>query len=243
MILHPTVKLPRVDAMGLYRIPIFLFGLCAGTSLAVAGSPMAIVEDVSGNPQGVALMDYVEVGKVIELGPQGSIVLSYLYSCQREAIHGGTVKVGSEESVVQSGTVERTKVDCEAGKMMGAVGQSTDSASMIVRGIDAKMALKPAPRAEFTIYGLSPVFELEGKGTLVVARLDKKGEYFSIPIDPKQLVHGAFLDFAADGKSLTAGGAYGARWGGRLLVFKVDPAAKSGAAPIVGRLVRLGSTS
>jgi hypothetical protein len=223
--------------MGIIRLSAFLVGTWALASSASAQAPVAIVEEVSGNPPGVEFMDYVETGKVIQLDPQDTIVLSYLHSCVREVIRGGAVKVGVDQSETLSGIVERTKVDCEAGKMLRAIGQTNDSA-LIIRGQRPRI-IKPAPAPEFTIYGLSPIFDLKGGGKLIVARLDRRGEYFAVPIDPKQLVRGAFLDFAADGKSLTAGGVYGVRWGGRLTVFKVDPNAKPSPAPIVGRLVKL----
>ncbi len=210
------------------------------------GSPVsaqpssAIVEEVVGNPSGVEFMDYVEPGRVIRLGPGDSIVLSYLNSCLREAIRGGAVKVGVDqsESVSPSAVIERTKVDCEAGKMLRAVGQNSDVASLVVRG-EARPKLRATPAPEFTLYGSSPMIELRGGGRLVIARLDKSGEYIALTIEPKQLVRGAFFDFARDGESLTAGGVYGARWNRRLTVFKVDPDAKPGQTPIVGRLLRL----
>jgi hypothetical protein len=78
---------------------------------------------------------------------------------------------------------------------------------------------------------------------LVIARLDQTGEYLSLQIEPKTLERGAFLDLANDGKILTAGGVYGVRWNGRLLVFKIDPGAKSSHTPLVGRLLRLDAAS
>jgi hypothetical protein len=209
---------------------------------ASAQTPVAIVEEVTGEPPGVAFMDYVEAGKIIQLGPEDSIVLSYLNSCLREAIRGGTIKVGFDQSETLSAHFERTKVDCEAGKMMGAVGQTNDSASLIIRG-KRPLTIRPAPEPEFTLYGSSPLIELKGSGKLVIARLDRTGEYFALSIEPKQLVRGVFLDLATDGKSLTAGGIYGVRWNGHLIVFKVDPSAKPGQTPIIGRLLRLGSAS
>ena len=71
--------------------------------------PVALVEEVSGAPAGVEFMDYVETGKTIELGARGGIVLSYLNSCVRETISGGTVTVGTDQSDVQGGKVARTK--------------------------------------------------------------------------------------------------------------------------------------
>ena len=237
-------RTPAFGALGMafLRPSAFVAAMWALTAPAAAQAPVAIVEEVTGNPPGIAFMDYVEAGKIIQLGPDESIVLSYLNSCLREAIRGGAVKVGLDQSEAMSAQIVRTKVDCEAGKMMRAVGQSSDSASLIIRG-KRPPTIRPAPAPEFTLYGLSPLIELKGGGRLVIARLDRAGEYFALTIEPKQLGRGAFLDLAADGRSLTAGGVYGARWNGRLTVFKVDPNAKPGQAPIIGRLLRLGSAS
>jgi hypothetical protein len=71
--------------------------LAIGISPALAAPiPVALVEEVSGAPAGVEFMDYVETGKTIELGARGGIVLSYLNSCVRETISGGTVTVGTD---------------------------------------------------------------------------------------------------------------------------------------------------
>jgi hypothetical protein len=228
--------------MEIARLAAVLVGIWVFATSASAQTPVAIVEEVTGEPPGVAFMDYVEAGKIIQLGPEDSIVLSYLNSCLREAIRGGTIKVGLDQSEALSAHIERTKVDCEAAKMMGAVGQTNDSASLIIRG-KRPLTIRPAPEPEFTLYGLSPLIELKGSGKLVIARLDRTGEYFALTIEPKQLVRGVFLDLATDGKSLTAGGIYGVRWNGHLIVFKVDPSAKPGQTPIIGRLLRLGSAS
>ena len=48
-------------------------------------------------------MDYLETGRVIRLGARETVVLSYLYSCTRETITGGTVTVGTDRSEVLSG--------------------------------------------------------------------------------------------------------------------------------------------
>ena len=117
-------------------VVVLLLASAALTS-ALGQTPTAIVEDIDGHPAGLQLMDYVDVGRVIELGPNDSIVLSYLSSCVREAIRGGSVKVGAQQSDKVTGTIERTKVDCEAAQMLQANGQSNDSASLIVRGTNA----------------------------------------------------------------------------------------------------------
>jgi hypothetical protein len=80
--------------------------------------------------------------------------------------------------------------------------------------------------------------EAKGKGTLVVERLDLKGERQQIELNGSQ-PKGKFYDFASTNVALTPGGIYSASFGASKIVFQVDANAKPGATPIVGRLIRL----
>jgi hypothetical protein len=95
------------------------------------------------------------------------------------------------------------------------------------------------PHSEFTLYGLSPVFEVRPPGKLVVERLDQPGERHEVAVTGAQLMRGAFLDCAKAGVALAPGGIYRAKFAGQEIVFKIDADAKAGDAPLVGRLVRL----
>ncbi len=132
------------------RLAAFLGGMLAFAGAAAAQPPAAVVEDVTGKSAGVEMMDYVDVGKTIHLEPSDSLVLSYMKSCVRETITGGTVTVGAEQSDVQSGKVERTKVECDAGKMMLTAQQASQTASFVVRSLQV-----PAQKiTRATIYAL-----------------------------------------------------------------------------------------
>src|ERR1700675_1787990 len=97
------------------RIFAAMVGLVGFTGLAAAQTPVAVVEDVQGKVTGVEFMDYVAPGKVIKLGPGGTVVLGYMKSCWRETITGiGTVIVGAEESMVHLGDVKAGKVRCDS---------------------------------------------------------------------------------------------------------------------------------
>ena len=56
-------------------------------------------------------------------------------------------------------------------------------------------------------------------------------------------VSAAFYDLAASGKALTPGATYKASFGGRELVFKIDPGAQAGRTAVVGRLLRFGASN
>ena len=93
-------------------------------------------------------------------------------------------------------------------------------------------------KTQLTVYGTSPMVEAKGKGTLVVERLDVKGERQQIELNGSQQ-KGKFYDFASADRALAPGGVYSASFGKSKIVFKVDANAKPGATPVVGRLIRL----
>ena len=212
-----------------------LVGLVGFTGLAAAQAPVAVVEDVQGPVTGAEFMDYVAPGKVIKLGPAGTIVLGYMQSCRRETITGvGTVIIGKEESMVHLGEVKAGKTECDANRPHMSNRQTGDSAAMVVRNVD-----KAAPATTFTLYGLSPVIETTGRGKLLVERVDVKGERYDIDLAKAPMARGKFYDFAKAGTALKPGGVYVASLGTRKVVFLVDPQAGPGSASIIGRLVRL----
>ena len=217
------------------RSILLLAAAVAGTfgfvSPASAQVPVAVVEDIKGKPAGVEFMDYVAAGKVIKLGPKDTIVLGYMKSCWRETITGGIVIVGAEESMIHLGKIERSKVNCDAGRMQLTKQEASQSAATVIRSVK--------PITQVTIYGLSPIIEIKGSGTLVIERLDKEGERHALKVGDKSLVRGKFYDLAKARKALTPGGLYRARFGTMETVFKVDPQAKPGSTPIIGRLLRL----
>jgi hypothetical protein len=133
----------------------------------------------------------------------------------------------------------RAKIACEGGKMMLSAELAGKSGAMVFRQVPSRQAAAAIPHPQFTLYGLSPVFEVRPGGRLVVERLDQPGERHEIAVTDQQLVRGAFLDFAKAGVALAAGGIYRAKLAGQEIVFKIDPDAKPGDMPLVGRLARL----
>jgi len=217
-----------------------LISLCC-VGPALAGGPItALVEDVTGTSAGVEFMDYLEAGKVIHLDPQDSIVVSYLYSCTRETIHGGSITVGRERSDVQLGTVERTSIPCDAGNMLLTTQLASQSAGSLIRGPGSERDRPPAPASpQFTLYGVSPMLDLKGGGgTLEITRLDKNGEHYALTIGSPHSLGTTLYDLAGTGTALSPGGIYRATLGAQSITFKIDPSAKPGKTPILGRLLR-----
>jgi len=94
------------------------------------------------------------------------------------------------------------------------------------------------PEPQLTIYGASPLVEAKGRGKLVLQRIDVPGERQEISLGGTQL-KGKFVDFASENVALVPGGLYSATFKSSKIVFRVDPQAKPGATPIVGRLLRM----
>jgi hypothetical protein len=181
-------------------------------------------------------MDYVVPGQVIKIGTTGSVVLSYLKSCRRETISGiGTVIVGADESKVHLSAVKDEKVECDASHAHATTKETSEVAATVFRGITSSAE---STAAQVTLYGASPIFELKGRGALIVERLDKAGERQQIEIGNNR-IRGKFFDFAKVNRALVPGGTYAATFGASKIVFRIDPQAKPGAAPVLGRLLQM----
>lgn len=214
------------------------FAFVLSAAAAHADEPAAMVEDATAGIKGVEFMDYLPAGRIIELAPSDTLVLSYLSSCWRETIAGGTVTVGVQESRVAGGKVQREKVACD-GKLQLTSEQAAKSGTMVFRSAPRPNAL---PVAEVTLYGLSPLVELKGGGKVTIERLDRAGERLELDLPAAQLQRGAYYDLAKSSQALAPGGLYRATAGARQVVFKVDPHATGGQGPLVGRLLRLSAS-
>jgi hypothetical protein len=212
-------------------------GLLALASPAAADSPVAVVEDIKGKVTGAEFMDYVTPKAVIKIAAGGSVVLSYMKSCRRETISGaGVVIVGAEESMVQGAEVAAEKTDCDPGQLNAASRENRAVAATVLRSVDQSGIALPKP--QITLYGASPFVEAKGRGKLTLKRLDVLGERQQIDLGGTQL-KGRFVDFASENVALTPGGLYSATFKSSQTVFRIDPQAKPGATPIVGRLLRM----
>jgi hypothetical protein len=91
----------------------FAFGLQIAP--AVAHDPVALIETLTSPTQ----------LEVIRLTPDQTMVLSYRDSCVHEIITGGVVKIGRQQSDVQSGEVERTRENCAKGNVEVTGGEAS----------------------------------------------------------------------------------------------------------------------
>jgi len=217
------------------------FAACVGFLMlvapAAAESPVAVIEEVQGKVTGAEFMDYVTPKTVIKLGANSSVIISYMKSCRREKISGlGTVIVGTDESFVQFADVKSEKTECDSSQSNATTKETSEVAATVLRSVgkSASSTIKP----QLTLYGTSPIVEARGRGTLVMERLDVKGERQQIELNGSQ-PKGKFYDFASVNRALAPGGIYSATFGSGKIVFRIDSQAKPGATPIVGRLIRL----
>jgi hypothetical protein len=220
---------------------MFASGVIAGCALlatpAIAATPVAMVEDVTGTTAGLEYLQYVDAGKVIKLGPSDKLVLDYFHSCARETITGGTVTVGTDASQVAGGTVSSERVVCDGGQLKLTVAQAKEGGVVVYRA--APKAGEP-DRVERTVFGVSPIFDLGGPTTrLLVEEIDKPGRRIDLRLSEKDLVQGRFYDFARHGQRLLPGATYRATANRRSVVFKIDPTAAAGPVALSGRLVQL----
>jgi hypothetical protein len=206
------------------RSSVVAIALSLGLNAAAAGEPVAIVETLDAEGTGLQFMDYVEEGRVIDLGSVGTITLGYLASCRQEQIRGGRVVVGREQSTVENGEVRRERVGCDGGAIMLSASEADKSGVMVFR--------KP-PRRRLILYGASPVVLLSGAGgSVTIERLDKPGARLTLSVE------GRFVDLAGSGTALVPGGIYRASLGDAVLEFQIDSLAAPGPSPVVGRLLR-----
>jgi hypothetical protein len=110
----------------------------------------ALVEEVKGKVTGVESMDYVMPGKVIKLGPKDSIVLTYMDSCRRETITGGTVIIGVEQSLFHLSKVEAVKVNCNRRGQPVADQQREAAGTVFRRLSNASPEIDPALFGDLT---------------------------------------------------------------------------------------------
>jgi hypothetical protein len=173
---------------------------------AAAADPVALIEALSGAPQGIVLMDYLTEGQTIRLGAKDALVIDYLQSCIREKITGGTVTIGAEQSVVAGGRVERQKVQCDGVPLKLSRDQAAKSGVVVFRGPPNPKILPSDIVIERRLYGASPLIDLKGETNVLVERLDGPRDTLDIKIPSARLLRGTFYDFAVDGRALSPGG-------------------------------------
>jgi hypothetical protein len=208
----------------------------AGVGVARAAPPVALVEDVDTKVPGVAMMDYLEEGRRLDLGSGGWIEIDYFSSCLHERIVGGVVRVGTERSEVSEGTVERRPVQCDSGKITLSDSQAERAAGFVQRGgAELKNRIHAMEKNQLILHGASPLIVGDGKNDVVIARFGDSHDRETLPLASSG--GRPFYDYASHGRSLDSGAVYIATSGDRQVVFRIDREAAPGATPMLGRLI------
>ena len=221
------------SAARLAAVAVVLAGAAAHGALAQSGAPAALVEDVSSGVSGIEAFDYVQAGKRIELGGAGKLVLGYLASCIEETIVGGAVTVGTEQSTVAGGAVQRKTVACAAKPMQLTAEQSGKSGGLVFRrppSPNSAGGATSAPDRPRIIPGAGPVVSLPKPGRLTIARVDAKAAPIVLDLPAKP------VDLSKRGVHLAPGGTYRASYGASAIVFELGQ--QSAESSPLARLIR-----
>lgn len=199
-----------------------------------SGPPVAIVEDLDGVLEGVALMDYLWPGQKLELAGEQRIVIGYLASCIEETIRGGRVVIGDRQSTVRGGAASRRELQCENATRVDSEAKATTALTAVFRK-PIRRTSGTLPPADGTIYSVAPVVKLAGAPPrrVTIERLDQN----AVPLTLTPT--GSTLDLDALGLQLEPGGLYRISDGVRARVVRVSPDARSGAVPLLRRLIAL----
>ena len=205
---------------------------------AAAGEPVAVVEQIEAPSTGLQFMDFVEVGRLIKLRAGESMSLGYFGSCIQERIVGGSVQIGTNQSNVDGGEVQREQVECDGGRLQLDANSNDSSGVLILRNIDPATKASGGdgslPAAELTLFHTQPIIGISIPNSLLrIDRLDAAEPRLEIRIEAR------YLDLATTANALTPGGLYKAEAVGHSIVFRVDPKAAAGGGPVIGRLLYL----
>lgn len=214
-----TVRLAILAAIGVF----------AALAADAAAAPVAVVEDIAGPPAGVQPFEFLDEGHVIRLQATNTLVVSYLGSCQRESIVGGTVTVGQDQSAVEGGQVGREQVDCHGGRMRLTAAQAQRSGGIPVRRVGSDVA--------YESFGQSPIILMGAPGRLVIERVGTVGTVADINVQGRDLNRGAY-DLLRAGIILQRDVVYRAKVGRREVVFRINAQARPGRVPVVSRLIQ-----
>jgi hypothetical protein len=206
---------------------------------AAAGEPVAVIERISAPSTGLQFMDFVEVGRLIKLRAGESMSLGYFGSCIQEQIVGGSVQIGTNQSNVEGGEVQREQVECDGGRLQLDASSNDSSGVLILRSIDPASTAASGgngtlPAAELTLFHTQPIIGISIPNSLLrIERLDASEPRLEVRIESR------FLDLSTTANALTPGGLYKAEAVGHSIVFRIDPKAAAGGGPVIGRLLYL----
>lgn len=204
----------------------------AATHFARAQAPLAhlgtnaiaVVEEVSTANAGVTFMDFIYAGQTLDLGADGTLVVSYLDGCRSETITGGKIRFEPGGAVSTGGKVMPTvSGNCQASSAQIAAN-ATEAGAVAVRGTGTD--LLEGEDEDRVIRSPSPAFRWLAGGAAEV-------KVFNIGRVPAELVwsgsgEAGHVEYPASAPRLAANVPYRVevRSGGALIGvgrFSIDP--------------------
>ena len=170
---------------------------------AAAGEPVAVVEQIAAPSTGLQFMDFVEVGRLIKLRAGESMSLGYFGSCIQEQIVGGSVQIGTNQSNVDGGEVQRQQVECDGGRLQLDASSNDSSGVLILRSIEPASTAASGgdaslPAAELTLFHTQPIIGISIPNSLLrIERLDASEPRLEMRIEAR------YLDLATTANVLT----------------------------------------
>ncbi|WP_374385163.1 hypothetical protein [Dongia sp.] len=223
--------LPRHVAVCL---AIVLILPCAAPAMA-GDKPVAIVEDTNGSVPGVAALDLLRAGRKIVLPPKATMIVSYLDSCRRENIRGGTITIGTEQSTVDNGEIVREQLACDPVALALSPEQANQSAAIVFRQPD-KIAGDPiAERAAFMMDTRRPLLVAPGIAVAQIVDLRHPERRWSVRLKD------GVAELGVGQKPLDAGGVYEVSADGRKVIFRIGKDATDAPLKLLKRIIRLAS--
>lgn len=191
-----------------------------------ASSAGALVEEIDAGVSKIAAFDTLKAGQTIDLRPHHHAVISYLDSCIRETIDGGTVKIGTSQSDVQDGTVKRETVDCSLKQLALTANTQDQSATTVFRPLFDNLVKQTLP-------DVSPFILADDASSIDLKQMGKEDAPVTLTL------HQGKLDLRAAGIKLQPGGIYKLTAGSRETYIKITPDAKASEASLLMRIVKL----
>ncbi|WP_374374999.1 hypothetical protein [Dongia sp.] len=204
-----------------------------GVAQAQPAKPVAIVEDVTPGVAAVAPLDLLRDGDSLTLDPDQGAIISYLDSCQRENIRGGTIVIGGTQSTVTGGSVSRQAVACDPLALALTPEQANQSAALAFRQPDQPASGDAvAAEAKFALATRHPIVIAPDLQEITIEDRHNPGHLRRIKI-----VDG-IAALTDEANPLDKGGVYRLEGGGRSLTFRIGREATDAPLPILKRVIR-----
>lgn len=193
-----------------------------GAPAEAASRPVAIVEESTKTEGKGQPFDLLAEKDTVALAAGETMILGYLKSCVRETITGGSITVGTKESVVEGGKVIREKTECAVNKLALTADESQQSATIAFRG-----QVKH-------IYSRQPLI-MAAKSESVTIQPLQGGESWKLAPESGR------IDFRAVNLEMQPGMSYRVTGAKAAIVVEVDAAATSAKTGALERVVILES--